>query len=156
MGLMRHSETLAIIETLERALGRCVLVCFMKKRSSSLPFDCEVGRRLRVRRRELGLSQSSLGDALDLSYQQVQKYEKGLSRVSLDRLHQIAQILDVPVTFFFNDLGGSRDGQLFELLNSAYSLRMLKAFDRIHDRRLKKSTVELVEAIANSAGRIIA
>ena len=121
----------------------------MQKRSSSL--DREIGRRIRVRRLEVAMSQTSLGNALDLSFQQIQKYEKGSNRVSSGRLQQIAQILDVPVTFFFGDLRGSGGSEVSTLLASAYALRMLKAFSRIHDRRVQKRTVELVEAIADGA-----
>jgi transcriptional regulator with XRE-family HTH domain len=123
----------------------------MAKRSTQ--HDHEIGRRIRVRRLELGMSQSSLADALDLTFQQIQKYESGANRVSSGRLQQISKILDVPVTFFFNDLGGSGGRSLTSLLDSAYSLRMLKAFTRINSRHVQRSAVELVEAIADAADR---
>jgi transcriptional regulator with XRE-family HTH domain len=119
-------------------------------KKSLLSHDHEVGRRIRMRRLELDLSQSSLADALGVTFQQVQKYEKGANRVSAGRLQQIAKFLDVPVTFFFNDLGGSGSSAVSSLLDSAYSLRMLKALTRIHNRQLQRSAVELVEAIADA------
>jgi len=96
------------------------------------------------------MSQTSLGNALDLTFQQILKYEKGSNRVSAGRLQRIAQILDVPVTFFFSDLGKAGGSQLSALLDSAYSLRMVKALNRIRDRQIQRNAVELVEAIADS------
>lgn len=118
-------------------------------RSSSSSNDREIGRRIRIRRLALGMSQSTLGDALDITFQQIQKYEKGTNRVSSGRLQHIAKILDVPVTFFFNDLGGSGGKEISVLLETAYSLRMLKALSRIHDRRIRRGAVNLIEAIAD-------
>ena len=68
------------------------------------PVDVHVGRRVRMRRVLIGLSQEKLGEHLDLTFQQVQKYEKGTNRVSASRLYEIAHILGVPVSFFFDDL----------------------------------------------------
>jgi len=114
-------------------------------------YDSEIGRRIKLRRLELGMSQSSLGDALDLTFQQIQKYERGSNRVSAGRLQRVAQILDVPVTFFFSDLGKSGGSQLFKLMDSAYSLRVLTALTRIDDRQIQRSIVELVEAIGDAS-----
>ena len=126
----------------------------MQKRSSSLSQEREIGRRIRIRRLELGMSQTVLADALDLSFQQVQKYEKGKNRVSSGRLQDIARILGVPVTFFFSDFTASGAGtEILALLETSYSLRMLKALGRINNRRIQKSTLELVEAIADSLDR---
>jgi transcriptional regulator with XRE-family HTH domain len=99
------------------------------------------------------MSQTSLGEALDLTFQQVQKYEKGSNRVSAGRLQRIAEILDVPVTFFFNEIGKSGGSQLSTLLDSTYSVRMLKALNLIKDPQIRRSVVELVEAIVNAASR---
>ena len=122
-----------------------------KKRSTQ--YDNEIGRRIKLRRLEVGMSQESLGKALTLTFQQIQKYEKGTNRVSSGRLQHIAKILDVPVTFFFNDLGGSGGSSIPAMLDSAYSLRLLKAFSRIHNRDIQRTTVELVESIAESTDR---
>jgi transcriptional regulator with XRE-family HTH domain len=116
-------------------------------------YDNEVGRRIKIRRIELGMSQSSLGTALDLTFQQVQKYEKGSNRVSAGRLQRIAQILDVPVTFFFSDLNEAGKSQITALLDSAYAIRMVKALNRIEDQKIRRTAVELVEEIANYVER---
>jgi transcriptional regulator with XRE-family HTH domain len=120
-----------------------------KKRSS--PHDHEIGRRIKLRRLEIGMSQESLGQGLALTFQQVQKYEKGVNRVSSGRLQQIAKILNVPVTFFFSDLGGTGNTAIPAMLDSAYSLRLLKAFTKIRNREIQRSTVELVESIASNS-----
>jgi len=70
------------------------------------PIDKHVGSRVRMRRMMLGMSQEKLGDALDLTFQQVQKYEKGTNRIGASRLHHISDILQVPVAFFFEDVPG--------------------------------------------------
>lgn len=75
------------------------------------PVDVHVGARLRLRRILLGLSQEKLGEALGLSFQQVQKYERGSNRVSASRLWQIAKVLEVPVSFFFDDMP-DEDGRI--------------------------------------------
>ena len=112
--------------------------------------DREVGRRIRLRRQELGVSQTKLGDALKVSFQQVQKYEKGINRVSAGRLQQIAGFLQVPIMFFYDDLGKG-SSEISTLLESAYALRVLKAFSKIRDRNLQRRAVELIEAMADAA-----
>ena len=123
------------------------------------PVDKYVGSRIRMRRIMLGMSQEKLGDALKLTFQQVQKYEKGTNRVGASRLQQIAEILQVPVSFMFD---GGPGGQptapgLGEAASPAYvsdflatsdGLSLTKAFMRIHDPKLRRSIVDLVERIA--------
>jgi transcriptional regulator with XRE-family HTH domain len=106
---------------------------------------------VRAQRLQLGLSQRALGDALGISYQQVQKYEQGISRIGAGRLQQLAEILNVPVSVFFDQtLGGSQDGDgMFALLNTAYSLRLVTAFTKILDRPIQQRIVELVEQVAD-------
>jgi transcriptional regulator with XRE-family HTH domain len=118
---------------------------------SPVPLDKVVGRRVRARRLQLGLSQRVLGDALGVSYQQVQKYEQGVSRIGAGRLQQVAEILKVPVLVLFDEkLGGSQHGgSVFAFLDTAYSLRLLQAFARIPDRRIQLCIVELVEQVAD-------
>jgi transcriptional regulator with XRE-family HTH domain len=118
---------------------------------SPVALDKVVGRRVRARRLQLGLSQRALGDALGISYQQVQKYEQGISRIGAGRLQQLAEILNVPVSVFFDEkLGGSQDGDgMFALLDTAYSLRLVTAFTKILDRRIQQRIVELVEQVAD-------
>ncbi|MFL6799066.1 MAG: helix-turn-helix domain-containing protein [Xanthobacteraceae bacterium] len=117
-----------------------------------LQHDREIGRRLKMRRLHVGMSQGKLADALGLTFQQIQKYEKGVNRVGGGRLQEVARILDVPVSFFFDDIvGGSRDSSdVFPFLGTAYSLRMMKAFVRIRSQAIQRSAVELVEQIAGS------
>src|SRR3981081_3692631 len=101
----------------------------MKQRSAGKP-DSELGKRIRLRRVEQHISQSELADKLGVSFQQVQKYEKGVNRVDAARLQQIATGLDVPVTFFFDDDGlgkrasdGKREVESLLFVDSAFSLR---------------------------------
>jgi transcriptional regulator with XRE-family HTH domain len=114
--------------------------------------DREIGRRMKMRRLQLGMSQERLGGALGLTFQQIQKYEKGVNRVGAGRLQQVAKILDVPVSFFFDDVVGGSKGsnEVFAFLDTAYSLRLMKAFVRIRSHRIQRSAVELVEEIANT------
>jgi transcriptional regulator with XRE-family HTH domain len=112
--------------------------------------DIEVGKRVRTFRLRKGLSQGKLGDALGLTFQQVQKYEKGINRIGAGRLQRIAEILNVPLTDFFN-VGkgvGSNSTEVFELLHTASSLRLLRAYSRIRNPRLRRAVYTLVERIA--------
>ena len=127
------------------------------------PIDKHVGSRVRMRRMMLGMSQEKLGDALGLTFQQVQKYEKGTNRIGSSRLAQIAHILQVQVSFFFEgapNVGiGSRHDGLSEAPSPAYvsdflatsdGLALTKAFMRIGDAKLRRRIVDLVEQIAGS------
>jgi transcriptional regulator with XRE-family HTH domain len=127
------------------------------------PTDKHVGSRVRMRRMMLGMSQEKLGDALGLTFQQVQKYEKGTNRIGASRLQQIAHILQVPVSFFFEgapsvQTSGRHEG-LTEAPSPAYvsdflatsdGLALTKAFMRISDAKLRRRIVDLVEQIAVS------
>jgi transcriptional regulator with XRE-family HTH domain len=127
------------------------------------PTDKHVGSRVRMRRMMLGMSQEKLGDALGLTFQQVQKYEKGTNRIGASRLQQIAHILQVPVSFFFEgapsvQIVGRHEG-LTEAPSPAYvsdflatsdGLALTKAFMRISDAKLRRRIVDLVEQIAVS------
>jgi transcriptional regulator with XRE-family HTH domain len=112
--------------------------------------DIEIGRRIRARRIAQGMSQTALGHRLGVTFQQVQKYEKGINRVGAGRLVRVADALDVPVSFFF---GGTQSESvdtraLMGFLDSAYALRLLRAFSRVSEPNLQRSLVELVERIA--------
>jgi transcriptional regulator with XRE-family HTH domain len=123
------------------------------------PIDRHVGSRVRMRRMMLSMSQEKLGDALGLTFQQVQKYEKGTNRIGASRLQQISHILQVPVSFFFEgapDLHGAEQ-TTGEALSPAYvsdflatpeGLSLTKAFMRIKEARLRRRIVDLVQAIA--------
>ncbi len=115
--------------------------------------DVIIANRIRVRRVELGISQSELGEALGVSFQQIQKYEKGVNHVSSSRLHTIAELLGVPLMFFYDDDGTRTGRQIASLLNTdtTYSVRLLQAYGRIADVPLRHQVVALIEAIAESA-----
>ena len=113
--------------------------------------DIEVGQRIRARRMAKGMSQTELGNQLGVTFQQVQKYEKGVNRVGAGRLVRVAEALDVPVSFFFGatDTGGSEDTRaILGFLDTTYSLRLLRAFSRIPHGEVQRAVVDLVESIA--------
>jgi len=125
------------------------------------PVDKYVGSRVRMRRIMLGLSQEKLGDALGLTFQQIQKYEKGTNRIGASRLHQIADILQVDVAFLFE--GGptsntSVDGlgeapspaYVSDFLATSEGLALTRAFTKITDAKVRRSIVDLVEQIART------
>ena len=120
------------------------------------PIDKHVGSRVRMRRMMLSMSQEKLGDALDLTFQQVQKYEKGTNRMGSSRLQQIANTLQVPVTFFFegapgqSKLDGSAPSPAYvtDFLATSDGLALTKAFMQIKDAKLRRSIVNVVEEIA--------
>jgi transcriptional regulator with XRE-family HTH domain len=121
------------------------------------PWDENIGKRVKLRRLQLGLSQESLGLALGVTFEQVQKYETGNDRIEVARLQQIAEILNVPILFFFGGtLSGARARQgpcdVVDFLDTAYALRLVQAFRRIKERHIRRSIVELVEQVANTAG----
>ena len=120
----------------------------MKQRSAGKP-DIEMGKRIRLRRVEQKISQADLGEKLGVSFQQVQKYEKGVNRVGAARLQQIANALSVPVTFFYDGDGKNREVESLLFLDSAFSLRLLRAYSRIKDQTVQRQLVVLMEAIAD-------
>ena len=123
------------------------------------PIDKHVGSRVKMRRLMLGMSQEKLGDALDLTFQQVQKYEKGTNRMGSSRLQQISNILKVPVTFFFEAVPGQPklDGKassptyLSDFLATSDGLALVKAFTKIKKPRTRRCIVNLVEDITGDA-----
>ena len=118
-----------------------------KPRSSGKP-EIEMGKKIRLRRVEQRLSQSDLGEKLGVSFQQIQKYEKGVNRVGASRLQQIATALDIPVTFFFDSDGKTKEVESLLFLDSAFSLRLLRAYSRIKSQAVQRQLVTLMEAIA--------
>jgi transcriptional regulator with XRE-family HTH domain len=124
------------------------------------PVDKHVGSRVRLRRMMLNMSQTKLGDELGLTFQQVQKYEKGKNRISASRLQQTADALQVPVTFFFEgapSVPGAPQAKgaspspayVTDFLATRDGLALIKAFMRIKDTKLKRGVVNLVEEIAD-------
>jgi transcriptional regulator with XRE-family HTH domain len=120
-----------------------------KPRSSGQP-EIEMGKKIRLRRVEQRLSQSDLGERLGLSFQQVQKYEKGVNRVGASRLQQIATALDVSVTFFYDGDGKTKEVESLLFLDSAFSLRLLRAYSKIKDQAIQRHMVSLMEAVADN------
>ena len=128
------------------------------------PVDTHVGSRVRLRRMLLGMSQERLGESMGLTFQQVQKYEKGVNRIGASRLYQISKILDVPVQFFFEEAPQIGDGSpargmaeadseafILEFLNSREGLELNRAFVKIGDAKVRKSVVDLVRALSASS-----
>jgi transcriptional regulator with XRE-family HTH domain len=116
------------------------------------PIDIHVGKKIRIFRLTKGLSQTALGNALGVTFQQVQKYEKGANRVGSSRLSKISKLLSVPVNQFFDDGGKRSDGATGEivtnLLSRPYAVRMLKALADLPDNGTRLSLVQLMESIA--------
>ncbi len=131
------------------------------------PIDVHVGRRVRLRRTLLGMSQEQLGDALNITFQQVQKYERGSNRISASRLWDIGQILDVPVSFFFDDMsddtaahsprrmkaGGVKDEyeeNPTDPMARRETLELVRAYYSIKNPNLRKRITEMVKSVATA------
>lgn len=127
------------------------------------PIDVHVGSRVRLRRTMLGMSQEKLGEALGITFQQIQKYEKGTNRVGASRLQNISKILNVPVSFFFEDAPGDAPGgqpgmaeanssnYVVDFLSSSEGLQLNRAFVKISDAKVRRKIVDLVKALAAEA-----
>ena len=124
------------------------------------PVDIHVGSRVRLRRTLLGMSQEKLGSALGLTFQQIQKYERGTNRIGSSRLHQLSRVLDVPVSFFFDDMPGSggqpgvaEGGQASfdqEQLSKRETLELVRAYYRIGDLAVRARLFDLVKALGGT------
>ena len=122
------------------------------------PVDAHVGHRVRLRRMLIGMSQERLGELLGLTFQQVQKYEKGINRIGAGRLYEVAGILGVPVAFFYEDVDNERPVQVtktgepppvMEFLSSPEGLQLSLAFMRIKDVKVKRRILDLVRSLAD-------
>jgi transcriptional regulator with XRE-family HTH domain len=123
------------------------------------PTDLHVGSRIRLRRNMLGMSQEKLGDNLGITFQQIQKYEKGTNRVGASRLQAIATILNVPPAFFFEDLPGHQAGaagglaedastmSAMDFVTSSEGLQLNRAFVRISDPKVRRRIIDLVKSL---------
>ncbi|SFJ60262.1 helix-turn-helix domain-containing protein [Aerobium aerolatum] len=123
------------------------------------PIDIHVGSRIRLRRNMAGMSQEKLGESLGVTFQQVQKYEKGTNRVGASRLQAIASVLEVPVSYFFQD--APTDAPVMELseehssnyvvdfISSTEGLRLNRAFVQITDPKVRARIIDLVRTLAN-------
>lgn len=131
-------------------------VAALKKKKPN-PIDRHVGSRVRMRRLMLDMTQTQLGDKLDLTFQQVQKYEKGTNRIGASRLQHIAEVLQVPVAFFFEgavgEMKSSEPRALFvsEFLASSEGIALVKAYMSIKDTKIRRCIVQLVEQISPRA-----
>jgi transcriptional regulator with XRE-family HTH domain len=129
------------------------------------PVDLHVGGRVRMRRKLLGVSQEQLADSLGLTFQQVQKYERGANRVSASKLYEIARTLQVPVSFFFDGLADPMDGSdhdevgqqaeriVQEFLTTPEGLELAEVFPKIGRGRVRRQVLDLVRAMAEEAAR---
>ena len=130
------------------------------------PIDVHVGSRIRLRRTLLGMSQERLGEALGLTFQQVQKYERGVNRVGASRLFDLSRVLDVPISFFFDDMPESlastygsqvsrraagfaemQDGFTDDALNRRETLELVRAYYRITDPAVRKRVFDLIKSM---------
>ncbi|PTT11106.1 helix-turn-helix domain-containing protein [Caulobacter sp. HMWF025] len=129
------------------------------------PVDLHVGSRVRMRRKLMGVSQEQLADSLGLTFQQVQKYERGANRVSASKLYEIARTLQVPVSFFFDGLadpigdqdvdeaGAHAERVVQEFLTTPEGLELAEVFPRIGRGRVRRQVLDLVRAMAEETGR---
>jgi len=121
------------------------------------PVDLHVGARVRLRRKFLGLSQEALGNALGLTFQQVQKYERGANRISASKLHETARFLKVPVAYFFENFGMANNDEHFAesasersvhaFLATGEGVELAEAFPRIRSAQRRRKLLELVKAL---------
>ncbi len=132
------------------------------------PVDVHVGARVRVRRKLLGMTQTELGDALGLTFQQVQKYEKGANRIGSSRLYDLSRVLDLPIEHFFEDIpadvaasapakgrGKAKEPPGYELdpMVKRETLELVRAYYKIEDADLRKRVYLLIKTLAPSAGK---
>jgi transcriptional regulator with XRE-family HTH domain len=122
------------------------------------PTDRHVGERVRMYRVKAGISQTALGQRLGITFQQVQKYEKGVNRIGASRLQQISETLNIPVGFLFDDLPGSkRNGadnllnEYVEFLGTTLGQRLVEGFLKLRDKNVCTHVVRLIEGIAENA-----
>ena len=140
------------------------------KASKPSPIDVHVGSRIRLRRTLMGMSQERLGEALGLTFQQVQKYERGVNRVGASRLFDLSRVLDVPISFFYDDMpeslatvyGGqpaapgarrtvgfaeAQDGFGEDALNKRETLELVRAYYKITDTAVRKRVFDLIKSL---------
>lgn len=131
----------------------------MASKKAPNPIDIHVGSRVRLRRMMMSMSQEKLGEHLGITFQQIQKYEKGTNRIGASRLQHIATVLEVPVSFFFEDAPGTpeqaaglveskSENFVIDFLSSSEGLQLNRAFVQIKDPKVRRKVVDLVRAIA--------
>ena len=133
------------------------------------PMDIHVGARVRLRRMMQGISQDKLGEELDLTFQQIQKYEKGVNRIGAARLYEIARVLEVPVQFFYDDFGDGPETMIgfaetnadkadaegksdfFKTISTPEGMQLCRAFVAIKDYQVRRRGLDLVKALGEEA-----
>ena len=130
------------------------------------PMDIHVGSRVRLRRMMQGISQDKLGEELGLTFQQVQKYEKGVNRIGASRLFDIARVLEVPVQFFYDDFGDGPETMIgfaetnpkaeeksdfMQLLSTPEGVQLCRAYSSIRDYQVRRRVLDLVKALGEEA-----
>ena len=134
----------------------------MASKKAPNPIDIYVGSRVRLRRMMLSMSQEKLGEHLGITFQQIQKYEKGTNRIGASRLQHIATVLEVPVSFFFEDAPGTpqeaaglaesrSENYVIDFLSSSEGLQLNRAFVQIKEPKIRRKIVELVREIAGES-----
>jgi len=134
-----------------------VLETLPKKQAN--PIDAQVGSRVRLRRMLVGMSQEKLGEMLGLTFQQVQKYEKGVNRIGAGRLFEVAHILGVPISYFYEDVANDQPPSshttaagttppVMEFVSSGEGLQLALAFMRVKEPRIRKRVIDLVKSLA--------
>lgn len=129
-------------------------------KKSPHPIDVHVGGRVRLRRMLIGMSQDKLGDALGLTFQQIQKYEKGVNRIGASRIFEISRVLDVPIQFLFDDFDGAspsyglaesapEDDSFMQLLHSPEGVQLCRHFADIKDPKVRRRVLDLVKTLAD-------
>ena len=126
----------------------------MKTKGQASATDVSIGRRLKLRRSILGISQTELGDLLDLTFQQIQKYEKGKNRISAARLYEISKILDVPLDYFYEDFSIDDGKAVLKNENcmgfhieEAEAIRILKSYCSISDEKMRKAVLDFMREL---------
>lgn len=126
------------------------------------PIDVHVGSRVRLRRMLIGMSQEKLGEALNLTFQQIQKYEKGANRIGSSRLYKISQLLGVSVQFFFDDMPVEAAGEsagfsendstpmIMDFVSTPEGVQLNRSFSRIDNADVRRRIVDLVKSLADS------
>jgi transcriptional regulator with XRE-family HTH domain len=123
------------------------------------PVDVHVGSRVRTRRLLIGMNQETLARALGLTFQQIQKYEGGANRISASRLSQIADVLDVPISYFFTGLessegeAGSRELAMRERMQRPEAIELIRAYYGIADQRIRNQFLDMMKTVAQTQQR---
>ena len=130
--------------------------CADVQKKQANPIDAQVGNRVRIRRMLIGMSQEKLGDLLGLTFQQVQKYEKGVNRIGAGRLYEVSRILGVPIDFFYDGVASLESGlaesesppPVMEFVSSGEGLQLSLAFMKIKDPKVRRRMLDLVKSLA--------